>query len=85
MASPLIANVYLHYLFDLHGLMSGAGKWRRAMSSSFAMPTILCWAFSSGLMRVRFLEEFEERLAKFGLELHPDKTRLIRFWALCGP
>jgi hypothetical protein len=28
---------------------------------------------------VRFLEEFKERLAKFGLELHPDKTRLIEF------
>ena len=27
----------------------------------------------------RFLEEFRERLAKFGLELHPDKTRLIEF------
>jgi hypothetical protein len=28
---------------------------------------------------VRFLEEFKERLAKFGLELHPEKTRLIEF------
>jgi hypothetical protein len=27
----------------------------------------------------RFLKEFRERLAKFGLELHPDKTRLIEF------
>jgi RNA-directed DNA polymerase len=35
----------------------------------------------------RFLEEFRERLAKFGLELHPEKTRLIefgRFAALAG-
>jgi RNA-directed DNA polymerase len=28
---------------------------------------------------VRFLEDFKERLAKFGLEIHPDKTRLIEF------
>jgi len=49
-ASPLIANVYLHYLFDLW-LMSGARRRRRAMSSSFATPTTLCWAFSSELMQ----------------------------------
>jgi len=53
--SPLIANVYLHYLFDLW-----ADVWRRkaarAMSSSFATLTMLCWVFSSGLMLCGFLE-----------------------------
>ena len=33
----------------------------------------------------RFLGEFKERLAKFGLELHPDKTRLIEFGRYGGP
>jgi retron-type reverse transcriptase len=50
-ASPLIANVYLHYIFDLWadptGSVSGAGKWQRAISLSSAMLTILWWAFSS--------------------------------------
>ena len=33
---------------------------------------------------VRFLRDFQERLAKFGLEVHPEKTRLIAFGALCS-
>ena len=40
---------------------------------------ILWWAFSNRTDAERFLREFRERLAKFGLELHPDKTRLIEF------
>jgi hypothetical protein len=34
---------------------------------------------------VRYLEDFKQRLAKFGLELHPDKTRLIEFGRYCSP
>ena len=59
--------------------MSGAGKWQRATSSSSAMLTILWWVSSTETNAERFLEEFKERLAKFGLELHPEKTRLIEF------
>ena len=77
-ASPLIANVYLHYLFDLW-----ADVWRRKVAKGDVIivryADELCWVFSTGLMPVRFLEAFKERLAKFGLELHPDKTRLIEF------
>lgn len=39
----------------------------------------LVMGFQQRADAVRFLEEFKERLAKFGLELHPDKTRLIEF------
>jgi RNA-directed DNA polymerase len=77
-ASPLIANVYLHYLFDLW-----ADNWRRKVAKGdviivrYADDLVL--GFQQRADAVRFLEEFKERLAKFGLELHPDKTRLIEF------
>jgi group II intron reverse transcriptase/maturase len=77
-ASPLIANVYLHYLFDLW-----ADVWRRKAAKGdviivrYADDVVL--GFQQRADAVRFLEEFKERLAKFGLELHPDKTRLIEF------
>ncbi len=77
-ASPLIANVYLHYLFDLW-----ADVWRRKAAKGdviivrYADDVVL--GFQQRADAVRFLEAFKERLAKFGLELHPDKTRLIEF------
>ena len=77
-ASPLIANVYLHYLFDLW-----ADVWRRKAARGdviivrYADDVVL--GFQQRADAVRFLEAFKERLAKFGLELHPDKTRLIEF------
>jgi RNA-directed DNA polymerase len=77
-ASPLIANVYLHYLFDLW-----ADVWRRKVAKGdviivrYADDVVL--GFQHRADAVRFLEAFKERLAKFGLELHPDKTRLIEF------
>ena len=79
--SPLIANVYLHYLFDLW-----ADVWRRKVAKGdvvivrYADDVVL--GFQQRADAVRFLEEFKERLAKFGLELHPDKTRLIEFGAM---
>jgi RNA-directed DNA polymerase len=77
-ASPLIANVYLHYLFDLW-----ADVWRRKAAKGdviivrYADDLVL--GFQHRTDAKRFLREFQERLAKFGLELHPDKTRLIEF------
>jgi group II intron reverse transcriptase/maturase len=77
-ASPLIANVYLHYLFDLW-----ADVWRRKAAKGdviivrYADDVVL--GFQQRADAVRFLGAFKERLAKFGLELHPDKTRLIEF------
>jgi hypothetical protein len=77
-ASPLIANVYMHYLFDLW-----ADVWRRKAAKGdviivrYADDLVL--GFQHRADAERFLREFKERLAKFGLELHPDKTRLIEF------
>ena len=77
-ASPLIANVYLHYLFDLW-----ADVWRRKVAQGDVIVVRyaddLVVGFQHRMDAERFLREFRERLAKFGLELHPDKTRLIEF------
>jgi len=45
----------------------------------FPGPTHLVVGFERQAEAERFLKEFRERLSKFGLELHPDKTRLIEF------
>ena len=78
MVSPLIANVYLHYVFDLW-----ADVWRKKVAKGDVIivryADDLVMGFQHRAEAVRFLEEFKERLAKFGLELHPDKTRLIEF------
>jgi RNA-directed DNA polymerase len=76
--SPLLANVYLHYVFDLW-----ADHWRRHNATGDVI--IVRYAddfvvgFQSRTEAERFLRELRERFAKFGLELHPDKTRLIEF------
>lgn len=76
--SPLLANIYLHYVFDL---------WVEAWRGKLALGEVIVVRYADDLVvgfehrgdAERFLEEFRERLARFGLELHPDKTRLIRF------
>jgi group II intron reverse transcriptase/maturase len=76
--SPLLANIYLHYVFDLW-----ADWWRHRHARGQVI--VVRWAddFIVGFEHrgdaERFLDELRERLAKFGLELHPDKTRLIEF------
>jgi RNA-directed DNA polymerase len=76
--SPLIANVYLLYVFDLW-----ADIWRRKVAKGDVVVVRyaddLVMGFQHRTDAERFLKEFRERLAKFGLELHPDKTRLIDF------
>ncbi len=76
--SPLLANVYLHYVFDLW-----ADAWRRKVATGDVIivryADDLVMGFQHRAEAVRFLEEFKERLGKFGLELHPEKTRLIEF------
>ena len=76
--SPLIANVYLHYVFDLW-----AEVWRKKVARGDMIVVRyaddLVVGFESRTEAQRFLEEFRERLAKFGLELHAEKTRLIEF------
>src|SRR5450631_3564944 len=77
-ASPLLANVYLHYLFDLW-----ADVWRKKVAKGDVVVVRyaddLVVGFQSRAEAERFLEAFRERLSKFGLELHPEKTRLIEF------
>src|SRR3979490_1405019 len=76
--SPLLANVYLHYVFDLW-----VDAWRRKVATGDVIivryADDLVMGFQHRAEAVRFLEEFRERLRKFGLELHPEKTRLIEF------
>src|SRR6266540_2383165 len=77
-ASPLLANIYLHYVFDLW-----VEAWRRRVAKGDVVVVRyaddLVVGFENRAEAERFLEEFRERLAKFGLELHADKTRLIEF------
>ena len=83
MISPLLANVYLHYVFDLW-----AQSWRNKSAAGRVIVVRYADDFVLGFERrddaERFLEELRERLGKFGLELHPGKTRLIEFgrWAI---
>jgi RNA-directed DNA polymerase len=76
--SPLLANVYLHYVLDLW-----ADWWRHRHARGDVI--LVRWAddfivgFEHEQDARRFLAELRERFARFGLELHPDKTRLIEF------
>jgi len=77
-ASPLLANVYLHYVFDLW-----ADWWRKRHARGdviivrFADDFIVGFEYEDDARR--FLDELRGRFARFGLELHPGKTRLIEF------
>jgi group II intron reverse transcriptase/maturase len=77
-ASPLMANIYLHYVYDLW-----VQQWRTRRAQGevivvrYADDTIV--GFQHKSEAEQFLKELAERLRKFGLELHPTKTRLIEF------
>jgi RNA-directed DNA polymerase len=76
--SPLLANIYLHYVFDLW-----AERWRRREATGdmiivrYADDLIV--GFEHEINAQRFLDAMRERLEEFALSLHPDKTRLIEF------
>jgi len=76
--SPLLANVYLHYVLDLW-----ADWWRCRQARGDVIIVRFADDFTVGFEyredAERFLAELRERFAKFGLELHPGKTRLIEF------
>ena len=80
---PLLANIYLDYAFDL---------WARAWRHRQARGDVIVVRFADDIVMgfqhrtdaERFLQELRERLAKFKLELHPDKTRLIEFGRLAA-
>jgi len=77
-ASPLLANIYLHYVFDLW-----AERWRR----HHAQGNVILVRYADDIVAgfehqadaERFQAELRDRLAQFALTLHPDKTRLIQF------
>ena len=77
-ASPLLANVYLHYVFDLW-----AEQWRRRQANGkviivrYADDVIVGFEHEGDARRFR--DAMRERLEQFGLELHGDKTRLLEF------
>jgi RNA-directed DNA polymerase len=76
--SPTLANIYLHYAFDL---------WVEVWRKKYAQGDVVVVRYADDIIlgfqhqaeADRFLENFRERLGKFGLELHPDKTRRIEF------
>jgi RNA-directed DNA polymerase len=77
-ASPLLANVFLHYVFDLW-----VQQWRTKSATGDLIAVRYADDFVVGFQHrrdaERFLHELGERYEKFGLALHPDKTRLIEF------
>jgi RNA-directed DNA polymerase len=76
--SPLLANIYLHYVFDLW-----THRWRQRQAHGDVVAVRSADDFVVGFEQrddaEQFLADLRERLARFGLTLHPDKTRLIEF------
>ncbi len=76
--SPLLANIFLHYVLDLW-----VHQWRRRQARGDVVIVRYADDFVVGLQyrseAERFLGALAERLADFGLELHPAKTRLLEF------
>jgi hypothetical protein len=76
--SPLLANIYLHYAFDLW-----ANRWRQREATGnmiivrYADDTVV--GFEQEADARRFLDMMRTRLEEFALSLHPEKTRLIEF------
>ncbi len=76
--SPLLANIYLHYVFDLW-----AKQWRKREAKGkvivvrYADDIVMGFELETDARR--FLDVMRERFAQFGLELHGEKTRLIEF------
>jgi RNA-directed DNA polymerase len=76
--SPLLANIYLHYVFDLW-----IQQWRTRKASGDVLVVRFADDFVVGFEHRKEAEQLlaalRERLAQFGLNLHPEKTRLIEF------
>ncbi len=76
--SPLLANIYLHYVFDLW-----AQRWRKQQAKGdvmivrYADDSVL--GFESKNDLDRFIEDLKVRLAQFGLTLNEEKTRVLQF------
>jgi RNA-directed DNA polymerase len=77
-ASPLLANIYLHYVFDLW-----VQAWRRKLAHGDVIVVRFADDIVLGFQRQADAEQFRaelgERMRQFNLELHPEKTRLLEF------
>jgi len=76
--SPLLANIYLHYVLD-----QWIEQWRKTKAKGDVIVVRFADDFVVGFQHRKeaeqFMGELRERVAKFGLTLHPEKTRLIEF------
>lgn len=76
--SPLLANIYLHYVLDLW-----IEQWRKRRAKGEVLVVRFADDFVAGFQHRKeaeqLLNELRERLSQFGLRLHPEKTRLIEF------
>jgi RNA-directed DNA polymerase len=76
--SPLLANIYLHYVLDLW-----VEQWRKTQARGDVIIVRYADDFVIGFQHrgeaERFLKQLRERMKRFGLNLHPEKTRLIEF------
>ena len=78
--SPLLANIFLHYTLDLW-----VHQWRRHASGRVSIVRYaddVVMGFEKAADARRMLADLKDRLARFGLALHEDKTRLIEFGRL---
>jgi group II intron reverse transcriptase/maturase len=80
--SPLLANIYLHYVLDEWFENEVKPRLRgEAYEIRFADDAILCFQHKEDAEKVRAV--LPKRCEKYGLTLHPEKTRLIEFRAIC--
>lgn len=76
--SPLLANIYLHHVLDVWFEEEVKPRLRgKAFEIRYADDGLLCFQFKEDAERV--LEVLPKRFAKYGLTLHPEKTRLVKF------
>lgn len=80
--SPVLANVYLHYVLDLW-FERRVRKENRGQSRLFRFADDFVGCFDYRHEAIAFERALKERLEKFGLELAPDKTQTLRF-GRCG-
>jgi len=82
--SPLLSNIYLHYVLDLW-----VQRWKRKQARGEVILVRFADDFVAGFQHrheaERFLAELRERFARFGLQLHADKTRILEFGRYAEP
>ena len=82
--SPLLSNIYLHYVLDLW-----VQRWRQKQARGEVILVRFADDFVAGFQHrheaERFLAELRERFARFGLQLHADKTRIVEFGRFAEP